>query len=409
MKELAQHEREQARLPAQPDLARTAVAERILGLQRSAGNRVVARMVLARKEKVLCEGTTGLEVKVLQSRLNQVDEVEQALLPDGIFGPLTRKAVVQFQTSHSLKPTGRADGETQSTLASAVGETQDQKDLAFKMFTLGAQSYERRRFGHAHDYFLRAEELAGEAHPALIFDQAQALRKMGGRRKEAIALYEKYLTTPDPVRKAEAEKHLSELRAQKTGDAKADKAAAYKAFEKGAAKYDAGDYGHALDEFEKAQELSGPEHAALIYDRAQALRRMGGRREEAIALYEAYLATPNPERRKDAEKYIKELTATRTGDEKTDKAAAYKHFEKGAGHYDAGMYGHAYDRFSIAEETAGDHAPLLFDRAQALRKLGGRRDEAIALFEAYLKTPNPERKAEAELYIELLRTQGAAL
>ena len=46
---------------------------------------------------------------------------------------------------------------------------------------------------------------------------------------------------------------------------------------------------------------------------------------------------------------------------------------------DRGKYGHAYDFFTRAGELA-DRAALLFFRAQALRRLGGRREEAIALY-----------------------------
>lgn len=52
---------------------------------------------------------------------------------------------------------------------------------------------------------------------------------------------------------------------------------------------------------------------------------------------------------------------------------------------------------------------LAFSRAQCLRKLGGRREEAIALYQQYLaEAPTGSRAREAEFYRNELRSQGAA-
>jgi tetratricopeptide (TPR) repeat protein len=179
-----------------------------------------------------------------------------------------------------------------------------------------------------------------------------------------------------------------------------------KAFQLGAAAYERGKYGHAYDFFTRAGELV--DRPELLFSRAQALRRLGGRREEAIALYEAYLASDNPTRKADAEKALAEVRGPgRTGDEDKDLAAAKAHFTKGAAHYEKGEYAHAYDKFTITGELA-DRPEMLFSRAQTLRRLGGRRDEAIALYEAYLESGDPKRRADAELWLDVLRTQGAA-
>ena len=87
-------------------------------------------------------------------------------------------------------------------------------------------------------------------------------------------------------------------------------------------------------------------------------------------------------------------------------AAAKKEFGKGAAFYEKGDYAHAYDEFTIAGELT-DRPEMLFSRAQALRRLGGRRDEAIALYQAYLATDNPKRRADAEFWLDVLQTQGA--
>jgi tetratricopeptide (TPR) repeat protein len=208
------------------------------------------------------------------------------------------------------------------------------------------------------------------------------------------------------VRKADAESGLKEFKGPaRTGDEGIDTAAARKEFNKGAAFYEAGDYAHAYDEFTIAGELT--DRPAMLFSRAQALRRLGGRREEAIALYEAYLATDNPSRKADAESALKELRGpAKTGDADVDTAAAKKEFNKGAAFYEKGDFAHAYDEFTIAGELV-DRPGMLFSRAQALRKLGGRRNEAIALYQAYLASDNPERRTDAEFWLDVLQTQGA--
>jgi hypothetical protein len=50
----------------------------------------------------------------------------------------------------------------------------------------------------------------------------------------------------------------------------------------------------------------------------------------------------------------------------------------------------------------------VFSRAQSLRYLGGRREEAIALYEQYLGMEGGTRKADARMWAEELRYSGAA-
>jgi tetratricopeptide (TPR) repeat protein len=395
--------------PAPPAVAPRATGHvnELLTLQRTAGNRIVGAL-LARQAvataKTLRRGQHGSEVSALQSRLNQLSDVATALAVDGIFGPITAKAVLEFKAKHPELPGGSSvDEATQAAISAALLEDQDQTALGRKLFNLGAAAFERHKYGHAYDFFTRAGELADR--PALLFSRAQALRRLGGRREEAIALYEAYLATENPVRKADAEAALKELKGPgRTGDGDADLAAAKKEFNKGAAFFEAGDYAHAYDEFTIAGELT--DRPAMLFSRAQALRRLGGRRAEAIALYEAYLATDNPVRKADAEKALEELRPARSGDADADLAAARKEFEKGAKFFEAGDFGHAYDEFTIAGELT-DRPEMLFSRAQALRKLGGRRNEAIALYQAYLATDNPKRRSDAEFWLDVLQTQGA--
>ena len=381
----------------------------VVRLQRSVGNRATTALVLARREaapNVLRNGSTGDPVYELQAKLNSLDEVSTALDVDGQFGSETAKAVRQFQGAH---PPLKADGEvgplTAPALDQAVAEPQDTKTIASKVFDLGARAYSAGRYGHAYDFFTRTEEL----HPgtgAISFSRAQALRRLGGRRKEAIALFEQYFQRGGGAREKDANEFLAELRAPaRTGDDAKDRAAAEKIFNRAAKFYAAGDYAHAADEFERTRELMDvPE---LQFSEAQAVRRMGGQRERAIKLYESYLASSHGKRATDARSGIDELKGVKTGDAAADKEAASKAFGKGATAYGQGGYLTAADRFAKSGDLL-DAPEIAFSQAQALRKAGGHRDEAIALYDQYLASGHAKRARDARFYRDLLATQGAA-
>jgi tetratricopeptide (TPR) repeat protein len=177
-------------------------------------------------------------------------------------------------------------------------------EAARKLFQRGAAAYEKGQFAHAYDYFTRAYELSSRS--GIVFSQAQALRRLGGRRDEAIALYEQYLAMDDITRKKDAESALTELRGPAaTGDEAIDTEAARKLFAKGAAAYGRNQFAQAYDYFTQASELSS--RSGIVFSQAQALRRLGGRRDEAIALYEQYLAMDDITRKKDAESALADL------------------------------------------------------------------------------------------------------
>jgi tetratricopeptide (TPR) repeat protein len=186
----------------------------------------------------------------------------------------------------------------------------------------------------------------------------------------------------------------------------ADTEAARKLFQRGAAAYERGQYAYAYDYFTRAYELSP--RSGLLFSRAQSLRRLGGRRDEAISLYEDYLSMPDITRKADAESALAELRGpTATDDEKLDTDAARKLFAKGAAAYERNQFAHAYDYFTQAYELS-PRSGLLFSRAQSLRRLGGRRDEAIALYEQYLAMDDITRKKDAESALADLKQSGAA-
>src|SRR3954453_2952719 len=232
--------------PAAPVGAPPLTVQGLLGIQRHAGNRaaaaLVARRPTATEGGTLAMGATGSAVTALQMHLNSLDEVKTELVTAGIYGPITTSAVRQFQSPPPpLKATGAADAETQSAIAEAMKEDQNQEDVGRKLFALGGRSYERGKYGHAYAFFTRAGELADR--PGIIFSRAQALRRLGGRREEANALYEQYLATGHGPRDADANAALKELKTpDKTGDDTVDTATAKGIFNKGGALFEAHDY-----------------------------------------------------------------------------------------------------------------------------------------------------------------------
>ena len=395
--------------PPRPEaVASTATANpvaSVLALQRSIGNRATRTLLARSPDGILREGMPpSLEVAKLQLHLNQLDSVETALLPDKIFGPLTAKAVKEFQRSHPpLDVDGRAGPDTLPAIDAARVAPQDPLKIARKLFDLGSQSYDRHRYGDAYGYFMASHARAPD-RPAIIFSAAQALRREGGHRIEAIALYHEYLSSGQASRAADATAALNELEAHATGDAAADLNQARADFDKAAAEYNRGDYAHAFDDFQKSAELA-PGHPALLFSEAQALRRLGGRRDEAIKLYEAYLASGETKRADDARTAIAELRGSPTGDADADLAAAKAAYAQGAAEYDQGHFGVAADRFAKSHDLA-NRSGLLYSEAVSLMHMGGHTDEAIDLFRRYLAAGGT-RAEEASFYLEVLTSEGA--
>jgi tetratricopeptide (TPR) repeat protein len=396
----------------------------MLGLQAALGNRYVQGLMAQRVQReaavpdagaapaaptvttrrTLRQGSRGDEVRELQSSLNARSDVTTPLEVDEIFGPITARAVREVQSANPPLVVDAVVGPlTWGVIDSGPGVT-DNTVLAKKVFERGSAAYDRGAFAHAYDFFVRAHEL--DPRPGILFSQGQALRRLGGRREDAIRCYEEYLATGHGKRDAEAQQHIAELRGPaQTGVAEVDTAAGKALFDRGAQLYEAGDFAHAYDEFTKAGEVSP--RPGIVFSRAQALRRLGGRRDETIALYEEYLASGHGKRDAEAQQHIEELRGpAQTGVEEVDSAAAKAIFERGSRFYEAGDFAHAYDKFTKAGEVS-PRPGIVFSRAQALRRLGGRRDEAIALYEEYLLTGHGKRDEEARFHIGELRTQGA--
>lgn len=223
-------------------------------------------------------------------------------------------AVVRYVQRDGEDAAGAESGEADAGSAGTAG-TADAADAtantdrtaeAKAVFDKGAAAYEAHDYAHAYDFFARAYELANR--PTLLFDQAQALRRLGGRREEAIALYEQYLASGAGTRTDDATKALAELRTpESTGDVELDTAQAKALFDKGAAAYEAGDFAHAADDFGESYELA--QRPGLLFSEAQSLRRLGGHPAEAIDLYQAYIDTGEATRGDEAQAHIEALRA----------------------------------------------------------------------------------------------------
>jgi tetratricopeptide (TPR) repeat protein len=403
----ARQRREAMRSPARA-ASRAAAGPQagVLALQRGAGNRAVGE--LARRVALLRVGSSGSEVLELQMDLNSLDDVQTPLELDGEFGEQTAKAVREFQRSHPpLKANGIVDPETREAITMAIDAPQDKKKLAAKVFALGAGAYKRKDYAHAFDYFRRAGELSDE--PDIVFDQAQALRMLGGRRKDAIALYEEYVQRGTKGnRLVQALDFIGELSGpSSTGDPEKDAEIAKALHEKGVETAFSGDPRHALDFFEQASQLH--ETQATTFDMALMMKSMGGRREEAIALLQQFI-----QRRpltggqlKKAFRLLDELQDPGWGGDQEKQGRARTAFDKAATAYRKGEYGHASDYFGQASSIV-DSPDLVYNQAQALRKMGGRRDDVIALYEKYLASnPQGRHRADAERALRALRDFGA--
>ena len=283
----------------------------ILAMQHDAGNRSTAALIAQRLTgsgvRTMRQGTEGVDVRDLQSQLNALDEVKLPLTVDSHFGPLTASAVRQFQGEHPPLVVDATVGPlTRAALDQEGEEPQDDVGLARKVFLRGQTAFGANDFAHAFDFFTRAGELT--PRPVVTFNRAQSLRRLGGRREEASALFGQYLTeSPDGNRAGAAADAIAELKGPgKSGDDEVDIKTARGLFQKGAALFAANQFSHAFDAFSQADEVS--HRPSITFAQAQSLRRLGGRREEAIVLYEQYLTeSPNGEREGEARFFQKEL------------------------------------------------------------------------------------------------------
>ncbi|MFO7698723.1 MAG: peptidoglycan-binding protein [Anaerolineae bacterium] len=127
-------------------------------------------------EGLLRQGSTGPEVEELQRLLNQAG-AEPPLEVDGIFGPATHAAVIDFQRSHGLDPDGIVGPLTGEQLYAFGPESSDETAQAVVANNIeGSESPE--------------EELSTGYPLALELHSA-------GRYEEALALFERFYSLPE--------------------------------------------------------------------------------------------------------------------------------------------------------------------------------------------------------------------
>jgi len=126
---------------------------------------------------------------------------EQSALVEGI---------LRLQRSAGNGAVARLLQRDETATAANAGEKSGDVENARKLFDRGAAAYAKGQFAQAYDLFTQAYELSPRS--GLVFSSAQALRQLGGRRDEAIGLYEDYLNMPDITRQKDAESALAQLR-----------------------------------------------------------------------------------------------------------------------------------------------------------------------------------------------------
>jgi tetratricopeptide (TPR) repeat protein len=404
--------------------------QRVMQLQATAGNAAVQRLFQQEagrqpsdggagtahdagrpaKPEILRYGSRGEGVKRLQEALNHYEGVEE-LKVDGIMGPLTTQALRSFQKSHPpLDVDGTAGPETWAELERVGDQGAPMPGATAKDFMAkGKKLFAAGKYALAYDEFAKAHEL--DADRAYIYNMASSLRLVGGRREEAIKLYEQFLGTGPAEGDADRVKEeIAKLRGPSpTGDQAKDQAAADTLIA-GARKYFAeSEFGRAYDEFTKAWNLT--HEPTLLYNRGSSLRAMGGQRGQAMALFEQFLTTDVSEDKKAAARQeIVELHGPgQSGDEAKDKAAQQDFHLDAKRAFQSEDYSTAYDLFSKAWEIRHDPA-FLWNRAQSLRLLGGRREEAIRLYQQFLALDLPEEvKRAARVHIAELTGPSKAI
>jgi tetratricopeptide (TPR) repeat protein len=381
--------------------------QRVIQMQATAGNQAVQQMIQqgGGKPEILRYGSTGDAVRRLQERLNQSGSAGTELKVDGVMGALTTAAVRRFQRAHPpLEVDGTVGPEVWAELDRVGDQGAPLPGASAESFAdKGRKLYGQGRYALAFDEFTKAHDL--DPDPAYLFNMAQALRLDGGRREDAIKLYEQFIaSTTDAADRDRAKGHLAKLKGPgPSGDEKKDLGKVDELYEEARKLYTDGDYGRAYDLFTSAWEIG--HDPALLWNRAQALRLMGGQRARALALFEQVLTVDLPEERKAAAKReIAELNGpTATGDEKKDAATEDEYFKDAKAAFQAEDYASAYDKFTRAWQVTFSNE-MVWNRAQALRLLGGHREEAIKLYQLVVASDVPEdvRKA-ARIHIADLK------
>lgn len=106
------------------------------------------------------ESFIGQPIRSLQTMLRVLAEDSSdylRVIPDGIYGPETMRAVTLFQRRHGLSPTGITDQQTWEAIASAYEPALIRRDSAWPLhIILNPGQVIRRGERHPHVYLVQA-------------------------------------------------------------------------------------------------------------------------------------------------------------------------------------------------------------------------------------------------------------
>jgi tetratricopeptide (TPR) repeat protein len=302
---------------------------------------------------------------------------------------------------------------------------------AQKWFDRATAAYQAKDFEKAYDGFMHAYHLLPE--PNFLYN-AGAARQLGGDADAAIGLYDRYLAEkPDAADAAKVKAAIEKLKGRPMPDAEPGQGdgppitetgveGAGQWFDRATKAYLAKEFDKAYAAFMHAYHLSP--RPDILYNAAAALD-MSGRADDAIAMYDRYLA--EKPRAGDAPKVKKRIEKLKTdaaggqvdetggsagpaagGDTPitaTGKEGSKQWFERGEEQFQQGRYEDAVESFGKAYEL--DPLPdFVFDQGSALEKQGRPAAAAVA-FERYLALA-PGAKDYAEVVARVKKLRAAA-
>ena len=205
-------------------------------------------------------------------------------------------------TAPDTTPTGDPSAAEPPTEVPSTG-TSTGAAIARQYAEAGATFYNNGQYAEAIREFKQAYEIAPTA--ALAYNIGRSHERLS-QPKDAIEWYERYVTAEtSPQDRAEVIQRIERLKQQVGLDAATPDARFRARVEAGRAKYKAGDYEGAIEEFRAAFDIKAS--AAPLYNIAKSYENMG-RWEEAADYFQQYLdLDPNASDRANVEALIKEM------------------------------------------------------------------------------------------------------
>ena len=302
-----------------------------------------------------------------------------------IYGPITTKAVNQFQAAHAA-----AEGERRRRRRhpgrgrrGADGGAGPRRDRPQAVQRSAATAFERRKFGHAYAFFTRAGELTDRpGDPVLARAGAAQARRPPRGGDRALRAVPRHRRRHPRRRRRGGARRAQDARGDRRRDRRHRDGQGH--LQQGRRAVRDGRLRPRLRRVHEGRRARRPPgHRVLARAVAAQARRPprgGDRALRAVPRHRRRRpARPTPSAALGRAPRTARPAATRTSTPRPPRASS----TRAARCSRHGDYGHAYDEFTRASELA-DRPGILFSRAQALRKLGGREDEAIALYQQYI-------------------------